>query len=400
MAIKAGQILHDANGFVVDRIQSAGAGNLNIPEEKIYELGNYQTVATVRDIPDLSFDVESFDMSAEWEALLVGLDPTTLVAGQEIDFADCQPMDIISPFKASGAFNIVKGIAIPHLTKENISYRFGVGQNASQSATLRGDSIYYIPGSPYIQDEVSNGSQTVYTLDNTAILYDDSGDSTYALSVTYIFADGTTQRLFHGEDFTDTSAGITLTTAPANGTVIRIVYGSTVAATYPQAVHPTASVKPAAVRAKDIDVYIASASATETFTRLRGVQNFEVSRRVNLENDEEFGNPHFVASDYDTAEVTGTIGIKARDVNALWDIIHLVTNVPDDEIVGPFTSTFVPIELRLNDPDTGAVLKTLYIPDARFTPPPIQGRVQQKLEATFSFSSDGGNFKVYNGDRP
>ena len=31
MAIKAGQILHDVNGFVIDRIQSAGVGNVNIP---------------------------------------------------------------------------------------------------------------------------------------------------------------------------------------------------------------------------------------------------------------------------------------------------------------------------------------------------------------------------------
>ena len=49
MAIKAGQILHDAEGYVIDRIQSAGVGSLNIPEEKIKELGNFNTVATVRD---------------------------------------------------------------------------------------------------------------------------------------------------------------------------------------------------------------------------------------------------------------------------------------------------------------------------------------------------------------
>lgn len=38
MSIKAGAIIHDANGFVIDRIQSAGPGTLNIPEEKSMSL--------------------------------------------------------------------------------------------------------------------------------------------------------------------------------------------------------------------------------------------------------------------------------------------------------------------------------------------------------------------------
>ena len=53
MSIRGSQILHDVNGYVVDRIQTAGPGALNIPEEKVYELGNFETLATVRDIPDL-----------------------------------------------------------------------------------------------------------------------------------------------------------------------------------------------------------------------------------------------------------------------------------------------------------------------------------------------------------
>lgn len=401
MAIKAGQILHDVHGFVIDRIQSGGPGNLNIPEEKIYELGNYQTVATIRDIPDLSFDLESFDVSTELEEILVGLDPTSTVDGQEIDFADANPIDIISPFKASGAFNIVRGLAVPYLTLENVTYRMGVRQNATQQFTLRGSSIYYIPGTPYYQTYTSNGVTTVYTFANTALLYSDpSLGDTYALCVSFHFADGTYTRLVHGDDYTDTSAGFTLTTAPANGTLIHVVYGSATAGTYNQTVHQNVSTKPAAVRGKDIDLYIASAAATETFTRVRGVQSFEVSRRVNLENDEEFGNSNYVSQDYDTAEVTGSITIKAQTAQALFDLIQSVTNVPSNEIVGPFTSTFIPMELRISDPETGDVLKTLYISDARFTPPAIQGRVQTKLEVTFNFTSDGGNLLVYKGERP
>ena len=57
------------------------------------------------------------------------------------------------------------------------------------------------------------------------------------------------------------------------------------------------------------------------------------------------------------------------------------------------------MEVRISDPDSGDVLKTLYVPDARFTIPGYSARVQQKLEVQFNFTSDGGNLLVYAGER-
>lgn len=401
MAVKAGQILHDANGFVVDRIQTGGAGNLNIPEEKVQELGNFQTVATVRDIPDLSFDLESLDVSTEIEALMTFQDPATITDGEEIEFITAKPLDVISPFKAGqGLFNVVRGLAIPYLSLENATYRFGTRANATQSYTLRGDSIFYINGSPYYQEFPTSGVGPYLFTNDPAIPYVMGADTIHALSVCLIRADGSYQRLFYGDDYTDTTTGFTLTTAPAVGGTLRVVYGSAVAANYPQTVHQDVSVKPAAVRGKDIDVYIGSTAATPTFTRWTSVQSFEVSWRVNIENSEEFGNYHYVAQDYDTPEVSGTIAVRPRDAQDLWDKIYQITDTPSNEVAGPTTSVPLPVELRINHPDTGVRMKTLYVPDARFTPPPIQGRVGQKLETTFNFTGDSGVLKVYRGARP
>lgn len=401
MSVKAGQILHDANGFVVDRIQTGGAGNLNIPEEKIQELGNFQTVATVRDIPDLSFDLESLDVSTEIEALMTFQDPATIADGEEIQFINAKPLDVISPFKAGqGLYNIVTGLAIPYLTLENATYRFGTRANATQSYTLRGDSIFYINGSPYYEEYTAAGVGPYAFTNAPAMPYVVGGDTIHALSVCLIRADGSYRRLFYGDDYTDTTAGFTLTTAPTAGDTLRVVYGSTDVANYPQTVHQDVSVKPAAVRGKDIDVYIGTADATPTFTRWTSVQSFEVSWRVNIENDEEFGNIHYVAQDYDIPEVSGSIAIRPRDPQDLWDKIYQITDTPSNEVAGPTTSVPLPVELRINHPDTGDRMKTLYIPDARFTPPPVQGRVGQKLETTFAFSSDSGVLSVYRGERP
>ena len=403
MAIKSGQILHDAYGFVIDRIQTAGVGNVNIPQEKIYELGNYQTVATVRDIPDLSFDLESLDMSCEIEALLTNADPGSLSAGQKFEFTKHVPLDIISPFKSgNGAFDIVKGLAVPYLTLESAGYRFGVGQSGSQQFSLRGDSIYYVPGAPVYEEFAAAGTGP-YTLTDDALAYQESGTTIYVLGVCYVTSTGAYKRLFHGSDYSDTSTAFTLAVAPPAGSTIRVVYGTDNAKTYNQAVHQDATVKPAAIRAKDIDVYVQSdpSNAASALTRWASVQSFEANWRVNLDNDEEFGNTHYVAQDYDQAEVNGSVTIKPRDMDDLFTRIRQIAGLTaTNEVIGALSSKPLKMELRVNHPDTGARIKTLYIPDARFTVPAVQGRVQQKLETQLSWESDSGVIEVYNGARP
>lgn len=400
MSIRAGQFLHDANGFVVDRIQTGGAGNLNIPEEQVYELGNFQAVGTIRDIPDLSFDLESVDVSTEIESILTFTDPTAVVDGDEFDFLNAKPVDVVSPFKAGmNQFAIVRGLAVPYLTLENATYRFGTRTNATQAYTLRGDSIFYVPGTPYYEEFTASGVGP-YTLAHTALPYTVRGVTQHALGVCYIRADGTYKRLFFGADYTDTGTAVTLVAAAPVGSTVRIVYGSATAATYPATVHQGTAVKPAAVRGKDIDVYIGTPGASPTFTRWTGVQSFEATWRVTLDNDEEFGNAFYVAQDYDVPEVTGNIVVRARDPQDLWDKVFQITNVPANQIAGPNTSVLLPVELRINNPDTGTRIKTIYIPDARFTPPAVQGRVQQKLETTFNWRSETGSMKVYAGTRP
>jgi hypothetical protein len=401
VAIKAGQILHDAKGSVIDRIQTGGVSNLNIPEERIYELGNFETVATIRDTPDLSFDLESFDVSTEIEALLLNKTPSAITDGQELDLTQSVPMDVISPFKSAfGAYDIVRGVALPYLTLESATYRFGVRQNSTQAFTLRGDSVFYIPGTPYYQEFTVSGTGP-YTLTNTAVVYNEGGDALYALGV--CLKNSTTnayKRLFFGTDYTNSSTAVTLTASPdAAYNRLCVVYGSTTAATYAQTVHQGTAVKPAAVRGRDIDVYVSDGAATPTFTRWTDVQSFEINYRVNLDNDEEFGNPRFVAQDYDTPEVGGNITIKARTPQDLFTKIRQVANVSSTEVVGPTTSIALGVELRISHPDTGARLKTLYIPDARFTIPSIQGQVQQKLTTQFNFTSDSGSLSVFKATR-
>jgi hypothetical protein len=412
VAIKAGQILHDAYGFVIDRIQTGGVSSLNLPEEKIYELGNFEAVTTVRDNPDLTFGLESLDVSTEIEALLTFTDPTTTVDGAMYDLSTCVPLDIISPLKDNWKiFTASQGIIVPYLYLESSAYRFELRGNATQNHTLRGDSVFFTDGSPYYEEFAGDGATTTFNITNgPALPYMFQGKTRYMLGVSVVHADRSYIRLFQDDHYTNTPNGLVLTDpaiAPA-GSTIRVVYASNVTAVYPQEgltpagniVHEGVSIKPGAVRGRSVDIYIGDDAATPTFRRWSSVQSAEVNFSVTLDKDEEFGNPEAVGQDHDVPEVSGNIVVRPRDMAEFYDKIYQVTNVPAGQVAGTLTSTALPVEIRVSDPETGARLKTLYVPDARFKPPAFEGRVQQKQEPTFEWTSDGGVLEIYEGARP
>lgn len=410
MAIKSGELLHVGNMVLVDRAQTAGPGSINIPTEKITELGNYEGVATIRDTPDLSFSLESLDASAEIEAMLLGRDFATDAAGTEYKLANSLPMDVASLFKAgktaTSPFDVVAAVAIPFLAVESVQYRFGLRENARQSVSLKGDTIVYIGGSAYVQEFTgTNTANQTCAVTNTAYPYngDLSAGTKYAVGVSLKSG----KRLVKGVDYTETATGagaaktltVTVTAAVPATDKIRVIYLSDVAANYPQASHAAASAtRPAAIRGRDIEVRIGGLTVTD---RWSSVQSVSAEYRVQLDRDEEFDNYQVVGQDYDVPSVTGTVDIKPRDTAELLTRIRQIAGVGSaTEGAGPNTSVPLPLEILLHSPTDGSVLKTLYVPDARFTLPGYSGQVQQKLTLSFPFESDAGDLRAYKGLKP
>ena len=351
----------------------------------------------------MTFDVESFDVAPEMEALITASDPSTASNGDSYEFTNAVPLYVVSPFKSSlSAYDVVKGIAIPHLTLEQVAYKFGVTANASQTFTFKGDTVNYIPGSPYYQEfTITSGTSQVYTLTNTAIAYVESGNTLYALGVCAVNPSTKAyKRLIYGVDYTNTSTTVTTTNNlySSGYTKLRVVYGSATAATYGSGVHQGSSVKPGAVRGKDICVFVSSNGSTPVGSQWTGVQSLDVNWRVNLDANREFCNPKVLGYDYDVPEVNGSITVRSLDAADLWAKIAQVANVSTNVVAGLYSSTPLNLEVQIKDPDTGNTLKTIVVPDARFTIPNIQGRVQQKVEVTFNFTSDAGLMTVYKGN--
>lgn len=480
MAIKGGQIVHVGNGVtVIDRVQTGGPGQLNIPTTKIYELGNYKSVTTIRDTPDLSFSLESLDCSTEIEAMLAGAYGGRSVAGagaitaaataltvtggaftsadvgrqvtvegagtggadlvstivtvtdathvvladaaattvtvadvriavDGIDLTTSVPIDFASQWKpgknAPSPYQVTSSVAIPFTYLESMSYRFGLRDNATQTATLRGDTIFYNPGPCFVETAVGSGSsgQTIITAHPAYQSADADGRRVLAVTVG-------TKRLTFGADYTETygavSGGAAVTTVHLSDTYastdsIRIIYSSPDAVSYPQTVHPDTTVKPGAVRGRDIEVYVGGYDPNDVegsqVNKLTSVQSVQLTWAVTLDKDEEFGNHYAVGQDFDVPTVNGSVDVKPRDDVDFHRLLRLVTGVTDPtKVIGPSTAVPLALDIVIKHPDTQAVIKRLNVDDARFTVPGYSGQVQQKLTVTLNFESDEGDLLIY-----
>lgn len=404
MALKGGAMLHTVHDTVlVERLQNAGPGTVNIPVEKIYELGNYESVATIRDVPDLTFTLESLDVSTDLEAFLLDVSPDE----DEFDLAAAKPVNIATQIKPGkkqpDPFTVAKAVAVPYLTIESVSYRFGLRDNATQTVTFRGDSIFYCPGPVYVDTFIADGTEDqVLAISHPAFNYTDANGTRRVLAVV-----AGTERLTYGPDYSLADAGspngdgadlvsVTLRKALPNGQTVRVVYSSSDPREYPQAVHTPATLKPAAVRGKDIDVHIGG-YFPDGRNKWTGVQSVQIDWSVTQEVEEEFGNYYAVSRDFDIPSVSGSIDILPRNAEDLWAKIRQITGVTEsNRVIGAATAVPLPVDVVIKDGENeGATLKRFHIKDARFSVPGYSPRPEQNVTMTMSFESDSGALTVH-----
>lgn len=417
MAVKSSELLHVGNGqVVIDRLQTGGADAVNIPTERVYELGNYQTVGIVRDIPDLSVPMESLDVTADLEARVIMALGAVPAAGTKMQLSAYKPLDVAGLFKAgrraADPTAVVGSVGMPNLYLERLEYRFGLRDFARQTATFRGSSLFYAPyqSTTFVEETAGTGvaGQAVATA-HPATLF--AGDlSTGPRRVLAVSVDGLP--LFMGPDWTEADGAVTNGAAVATITLvkavpltskIKVMYQSPTAAQYPQSANnqgsPPPLVKPSAIRGRDIKVYV-NDDGTQDPTNLWGsVQSASVDFRVNLDRDEEFGNYQVITQDFITPETTGSVEIKPKDYGDFKQKIDQVSVTNTGETAGPYKSVPVPLDIVLHDPRDGSPVKTIFVPDAVFVLPGAGGRVNQKLTSQMPFQSESGECYVIPGVR-
>jgi hypothetical protein len=287
MSVHAGTILTVGGNNVIDRIQSAGLGDVRVPIETIREVGNRLVVDKIPGEPDFTFTMESLDVSTDLMAFLTGkigslsTPPGDADAAQtEYKWEDCQYVNVTSPWKdpTTGATGtIVAGHLIPGYYPTRLRYRMGVTDNATQEVELSGGAFYYAANAPVEETATGTGSQTAFITSEGTVQHRRGGaGGTVFRNVFGVIVGGVPQ--IEGVDYTVTggdgsAATITFAVAPATGKLVRFAYFTVVAKAFPQTVHASVVTKPGAVRGRNITIYVGAGGARQ---KLASVQSFEL----------------------------------------------------------------------------------------------------------------------------
>lgn len=415
MAVNAGAILTIGSRNVIDRLQSAGLGDNNTTFTTIREVGNYEVVDKIPEDPEFTFTMEGMDVSTDVMATLVGklgTDPLASASapgasdpdGTMYKWTDTKAINITSPWKAEASANkfvIAAGYIIPGYFPTRISYSFSVTDSATQNVEISGGSFYYGAHSPYEDYFTGNGSTTTFTSTQPVVQHRKGGPASSTFQYVWgVLVNNVVQS--EGVDYSvsgsdGSTATVTFNSAPANGAVVRFCYFSRTPLEFPQSVHASTLVKPGTVRGRDIDVYIDKGLPTEA--KLGNIQALTLEGTTDSEIEREFGNADAVGRTINGRDVTGSMTSRSRDVAAFTTLLSAVTGVDPDEVFGYLNQKGVTLDVEIRNPNTGNVIKTLYVQDAIFTVPGAPARVNSPTDFALNWQSRNGDFAEVKGQR-
>lgn len=412
MSIRAGSILHLSGNYVIDRIQQAGLGNVNLPIETIREVGNRQVVDKIPQEPDFTFSMQDLDVSTDIMAWLTGAAPggsgsaaapgASDPEGTQYNWLDCAMVNIPSPWKKpeSGSAGVIEaGHLIPGYYPTKVSYNFGVTDNASQTVELSGGSFYYGKGCPREEDFTGDGVTKAFaTAENAVHTRRGGAEGTDFRSVFGVIVDGELQTeevdytVSGGAEWPGSTATVTFTVAPESGADIRIAYFTSAAHSFPQSVHASTLTKPGAVRGRNIRVLVDG-------VRIGGIQTATLEGTVEGTVERELGTEDITGRVVNGTDANGTLTIRSKNKDAFFAVMKALTDVDGEkEVWGWFNNNTVKLEIQIENPkNPSQIIKTLLVEDAKFQPPGTPAQVNQATDFAFNFSSVEGTFAEVKG---
>lgn len=421
MTVKAGSIITVAGHTVIQRLQSQGLTNVKIPVATIREIGNDLVVDKVPQEPDFTFAMESLAVDCSIEAILHGKVATGSGAtagagasdapGTEYPWQSSECITICSPWKDPLSFssgNVAAGHLIPGYYPQKMSYKFGVTENAAQTAELRGGIFYYGNAMAPTEDiDVGVFGTQSYVTAEAGVEYRKSG----VLGTTFknalaVMVNGVL--MVEGQDYSVSGGGsvgsntvITVTFTNyivQNGDSIRIAYFTTAAHSYPDAVHESALVLPGAVRGRNICVSVASGGAG-TWQKVHGVQTFTLDASFDITPERELCNDEIIGFTVNGTDCTGAVTLHAKDFTAFFTFLKQMTGVDTQhEVVGWLNLNPLRVKCEIMDPrNAGSVLKTLYVADAIFDIPGTPARVNAVVDFQLTYESLDGTYSAFKG---
>lgn len=422
MAVLAGTIITVGGNHVIDRLQTAGLGNVNMPIDTVREVGNMFIVDKVPMEPDFNFEMSSLDVSCDLLAFLTG-EIGAQASASEVGHSDAANsgynwnnvswVNIASPwlnYYTGSAGTVIAGHLLPAYFPTKLSYSFGTTADSQQMCTLAGGEFYYAGGgiAPLEEYATGDGATSAFVTSHDVVQHRvGSGTSTiYEFVWGVIVASQDEQGnygnvlMIENEDYTITAtngnpATITFVTPPASGSTIRYCYFTSASQSYPQTVHTATVVKPGAVRGRNILPWLWNGTSR---TYLYGVQSMTLDATADTTVTRELGSDRIVGRTINGFDAKGTIVIQSKDPNAFINFLSTATGVSVDEVVGYFYQNPQPLGIDIQNPkQPETIIKTIWVPDAQIQPPGTPAKVNTATNFSFSWESLSGTFWEYRG---
>lgn len=419
MSIPAGHIITVGGLNVIDRLQDAGLQNPKVPTEVVRETGNDLVVAKILTEADFTFQMTSWDVSCDMMALLTGKVGDIVqnhgpahedAAGTTYKWENCKEINLACPWArdtGSEGGDISSGVIVPSYYPTALSYKFGVTSNAEQQVTLSGGSYYMAEAYPIEEVALGTGEALTVETKEKARPYRIGGfGGTLFRHVFGVLVDGVIQQ--EGVDYVEEGGAkpaeegkkvkIKFITLPALNAQIKFIYFSDEAHALPQAVHATTITAPAAVRGRNIEVFLGTGGGKAL---LRGVQSVDLAASTTGSVQREMGTQDPIGYNITGTDVNGTVTLGPKDEEALYVAIESMTGILREEVYGYINEHAIPLTIAIFDPKAPAtVLKSIHIADALFQLPGTNAKVNTTTELPISWESENGSFSEIKGEIP
>lgn len=420
MSIPAGSILTVAGLNVVDRLQDAGLQNPKVPTETVRETGNDLVVGKVLTEADFTFQLTSWDTNCDMMAMLlgklgtIGEGPSAKDAkGTIYDWENVGFVNIASPWKTdtgTAGGDIGSGVIIPAYFPTALSYKFGVKAMAEQAVTLRGGA-YFMNFGGYPIEETAVGNGVIVTFESKEpanVLRVGGHGSTEYQHVFGVMVNGVIQ--LPGVDYIEESGAapeaeggmtkvkVKFAVAPPEGAVVRFMYFSTTPHKLDQTVHESTVISPAAVRGRDIDVYLGGPGST---VKIHGVQDFSLAASISGEIQREMGTYDPIGFASTGTDANGSITLEPQTQETFYDTLAEMIGIDKSEVMGYINQYPVPLTVAINNPaKRGEILKSIYVPDAIFQTPGSTVKVNTVSQFPITWEGLEGTFREIKGELP
>jgi hypothetical protein len=365
----------------------------NFPTTDVQEHGNNQLAGSTYDIPDYTVTLSALDVSIKLFAALTGTDPDAYPGGG-VSINALDTIDIAADVKDQTVMDYVKSLYMRKCRPQSLRLAYTVDGQSTEEYTFAASTKTLFTHDVIV--DVLSGASSPQTLSETPEQLR-SGD--YAVSV-----------MLDGEYLTEVASAPSTGEYAISGTSLSFAdTGTTLVAAYKA--NPAGTnwswisddTIPAAITGKDVPVYIYAEDPDSDIIITR-VQSVNINVDLRADAIREQGNSEVVDYVTQIPQVTGDFTVLDTDdeLVELFSYGDITSSYTEFRTCDLLAGRNLNLKVRLRDPSdpcttSGAVLKTIYVPNVQLTGENYTSNVGDNLTNTMPFKSGDGNLVIYSG---